>query len=187
MTFTIALFGLIGALAGTLPPILAFLRTRDASATRRHDLEAALTEVQFLNEWLNISGKLVGDAELTERQDKARHRLDALMTRVELLEAAPLATAPQQPVPRTSRSEGIDDAEAPREASPTAPGRPVRFPFISSGLFFMTTLGASVNPDQQLSLDHLIHEVTVTEGGYAFVVIAVFWLAMMGRYFWAKR
>lgn len=153
---SIAMFGLIGASIGAIPGILGvlipWLRNRDDVARASRNLELARKEVEFIGSWLQTMSEVCSESEMASLKLQARQRLD------QLLVAGDEASAQLQPPPA---------------AAPAPKRRLGTLSYVYLGFFGFMMFGASIDENDEVSLDYFLNEISGGDGQMALIVFAV--------------
>lgn len=159
---SIALFGLIGALAGTIPGLLGvmfgWLKSRDTITKAMKKVELSKAEVDFTCSWVDTISKVTEGAELEQRKALAKSRLDELMK---------------------ITHQDINEIEQTEQTTSNKPKQKGSLPFyIFSGFTFFILLGASVDERDNFSIDYFIHQLTAANSEYGDTIyfFAFVWL-----------
>ena len=150
--FSIALLGLLGAIAGTLPGLIGAVRTwlreRDRTAKRRRAVELAKLEVEFISSWMDAASKLTGE-EIEARKAMAQERLLLLMS----------GETQVQPESR----------DASREVAKVK-GKTAFLMYL--GFYCFMIFGASIDDSDNVSITHLVSEIQ-GDGLVAMTILAI--------------
>lgn len=167
---SIAMFGLIGAAIGAVPGILGvlipWLRNRDDVARASRNLELARKEVEFIGSWLKTMSEVCNESEMASLKLQARQRLD------QLLVAGDEASAQLQPPPP--------------EAVPAPKRRLGMLSYVYLGFFGFMMFGASIDENDEVSLDYFLQEISSGDGQTALIVFAIPLLFILFRWWRPK-
>lgn len=168
----IALFGLIGALIGTVPGVLGvlftWLKSRDAVTRSIKNIELAKIDVEFTSAWVAAVSSVADEEMLQARKEFALARLDKLMRLAEI----------------DTAERAVESLEI--EASPKKAPKPLVF-YIYSGFFFFVLFGASIDEQDNVSLSYFITDITTGDGLYGFAFLSVIWVVFLVQHIRSKR
>jgi len=161
---SIALFGLLGALAGTVPGLLGvlfgWLKSRDTITKAMKKVELSKAEVEFTSSWIDTMSKVSDGDELETQKALAKNRLDELMQMT---------------------NEDIDEIEQSKQTTANKPKEKSSVAFyVYSGFYFFLLLGASVDAQDNFSLSFFLNELSTPDSElgstiYFFSFIWIVW------------
>lgn len=157
----IALFGLIGALAGTIPGLLGvffgWLKSRDSLTRTQKSIEVAKAEVDFISEWVKAAESTSEGEELSTRKQLARDRLDALLKVTE------------------EDAERISKSTREIKTSEVSSKKSLAF-YIYSGFFFFLLLGSAVDENDDFSISYFMSEMMSEDGAITVAAFGIPWI-----------
>lgn len=165
----LAIFGLIGAIIGTVPGILGALITwmkgRDSISKSLKKIELLKAEVDLISAWTEAMSSVVGNDELKVRRESVRVRLDALMQQI-------------------TEEDIIENSNEIRkiQRAPEKKRKSLAF-YIFSGFFFFMIFGASIDDEDNPSSTHLVHELTSSDGATAIIFFSIVWVILLIRWY----